>query len=166
MAQNLNIDETLLAWADIVIKNWQRKIIDLNIGYSGQLYDSFSHEIIKNSGGKAERIDFMFAFYGRFVDMGVGRDIPIGNPGDVNTRRKPKKWYSPVWYTQTIKLSEILSAKYGILGAAVISENITEGEKKYAPKIPKAVKPGLSQLPANRPLTELDRVWMRRNGLL
>lgn len=171
MTQNLNLDITLTSWAEIVIKNWRRKITELKIGSSGQLFDSFVHTVIHDSGGKPERISFMFNYYGKFVDMGVGKEMKLGNPGDVKTTRKPKRWYSSVFYSQTIKLREILAEKYGIIGAAVIVENIMEGERKSRKPSGGDVKTrssgsGSYQYPAQRPITDLDREWMRRNGLL
>ena len=172
MAQNINITETVQAWADIVIKNWRHKIVELDIGVTGALYDSFVHEIISASGGNPEKIDFAFSYYGRFVDMGVGRGVYVGNSGDVQTRRKAKKWYGRTFFSETAKLRELLGEKYGILGAAVIKENIDRFERKQAATRPVGGDAGnRRQLAAvfpksNSEISELDRVWMRRNGLL
>jgi hypothetical protein len=173
MAQNINLELTVEAWADIVIKNWRQKITQLDIGFTGQLFDSFIHTVISNSGGKIERIEFAFNYYGKFVDMGVGKEISLGNIGAVETRRRAKKWYSSVMYSQALKLRDILGEKYGILGAGVIAENIREGEKEYK----QSKRSGAMGDAGNRAgfavprnekteLTELDRVWMHRNGLL
>jgi len=172
MAQNIDIGLTVEAWADIVIKNWRRKITELNIGVTGALYDSFVFEVIGNAGGNPERIDFAFEYYGRFVDMGVGRGVYVGNPGDVQTRRKAKPWYSKIIFGQAAKLSEILAEKYGILGASVISENINYSERKAASRgkiggdvMNRRGAIGRYEFPKTE-LSELDKVWMRRNGLL
>jgi len=168
---NIDVNKTVESWADIVIKMWKRKIIQLNIGKTGALFDSLQYEIISHAGGDPARIDFMYKYYGRFVDMGVGREMSVGNQGEVNTSRKPKKWYSAVMFSQVKRLSEILKQKYNIIGASVISENIIENEKKQS----KPKRPGgdvanrhsmAASMPAITELSELDRVWMRRNGLL
>lgn len=161
MAQNLNIATTAEAWADIVIKNWQRKIIELDIGDTGALYESFVQNVIGNADGIPERIELAHEYYGNFVDMGVGKGVYVGNPGDVNTRRKAKPWKSKILFYQVIRLSELLSEKFGILGAAVIKENIIENEKQASFKS----KSGHAA-PQRSTLSELDKVWMRRNGLL
>ena len=44
MTRNININKTVEAWADIVIKNWRRKITELDIGVTGSLFDSFRSE--------------------------------------------------------------------------------------------------------------------------
>lgn len=173
MASNIDINKTAEAWADIVIKNWRRKITELDIGITGALYDSFQFEIISQAGGNPERIDFAFKYYGRFVDMGVRKGIYIGNPGNVKTRSKAKGWYSNIIYSQAIKLSEILAEKYGIIGASVISENINKAEKKQTANRSKSMGDAGNRKGAmqryDQPkteLSELDKVWMRRNGLL
>ncbi|MBC8488859.1 MAG: hypothetical protein H8D45_22785 [Bacteroidetes bacterium] len=160
MAVNVNLNITVEAWADIVIKNWRQKIVEMDIGSTGQLFDSFAHEIISNSGGKPERVEFAFKYYGKFVDMGVGKYISLGS--NIQTKRKSKKWYSPVLYSEVLKLREILGKKYSILGAGVIAENIREGEKESTSK--KA--PGKSIQKDKSELTEMDRAWMKRYGLL
>jgi hypothetical protein len=134
MAKNINLETTTQAWADIVIKNWQRKMIDLNIGSTGALFDSFVNDVISNTKGNPERIEFAHEFYGNFVDMGVGKGVYIGNPGDVTTTRKAKPWRSKVLFSQTIRLSELISEKFGIIAASVIRENVVANENKSPTK--------------------------------
>jgi len=159
MSKNINLDITLKAWADIVLKQWRDKMMHLNIGVSGALFDSLKFEIIKNASGGSQKIDFLFKLYGRYVDMGVGKEFYIGNPGDIGgtPQRKPKRWYSPVLMGEAAALRDILSKKYGMIGAGLISEKINSSEKK---------RNNNKTTIANRPLTNLDKVWMKRNGLL
>jgi len=124
MSQNTNISLTLQAWAEIVIKNWLARIDALGIHDTYELSQSFIHHIISNAGGDIARIEFAFLFYGRFVDMGVGKGIKIGDAGLKETRRRPYKWYSPVIYSEVKKLTEILAEKYARKGAITIVEKI------------------------------------------
>jgi len=126
MAQNTNISLTLQAWADIVIKNWLAKIDAMGIHDTYELSQSFIHHIISNAGGDIARIEFAFLFYGRFVDMGVGKGIKIEDTGMKESRRRPHKWYSPVIYSQVKKLTEILAEKYAHKGALIIVEKINK----------------------------------------
>ncbi len=163
MSTNLNINLTIDAWAEILVKMWRNKITELDIGESGTLFDSFAVDVISNSGGSPERVDFAFMFYGRFVDMGVGSGVYVGNPGQVDTKRIPKRWYSSTFISQTIKLREILSEKFGRLGAAVMAENLRQGEK-LSPIHSNKPLSSLHAVPSS--LSQLDKVWMKRNGLL
>ena len=126
MAQNININETVEAWADIVIKNWHRKITELEIGVTHQLYDSLSYSLQNDAAGMPQVIEFVMNYYGRFVDMGVGKGVTIGNLGIVQTKRKPKPWYSKELYSQVNKLAEILADKYSMRSVHMISEHIND----------------------------------------
>ncbi len=164
MSANINLSLTVEAWADILVKRWRNKITELDIGHSGELFDSFTIDVISNSGGSPERVDFAFLYYGKFVDMGVGSGVPVGNPGQVRTKRRPKKWYSRTFFSETIKLRDILADKYGKIGASVISENIRRGEK-LTPSHSKSPNPVFMAQP-NTTLSDLDKAWMKRNHLL
>jgi hypothetical protein len=132
MAENTDLRLTIEAWADIVTDNWFDKIDKLKIGYSFQLEESIRFELIGNSGNMPERVDFTFNHYGKFVDMGVGKGVEIGDVKDRGeSRRRPKKWYSKTMYAQIIKLREILAKKYGRVAAISIIENIDDNALRW-----------------------------------
>lgn len=108
-----NLGKLSKEWADIAIQVWKRNLTRLNIGQKGQLFDSFQFFIRQQSGGTIQSIDFEFLAYGRFVDMGVGKDVPIGNPGNVTTKRKRKPWYSKSIWHEIKRLREILEQQLG-----------------------------------------------------
>ncbi|HRZ20925.1 MAG TPA: hypothetical protein P5184_04610, partial [Bacteroidales bacterium] len=115
--ENSDLKLTAEAWADIVIKNWLTKIDQLRINYSYQLSDSFLHHIVANAGGDLQRIEFAFAYYGRMVDMGVGKGVKIAMVKErrfEGFRRRPKPWYSVTLYSEVKKLREILQRKYAL----------------------------------------------------
>lgn len=113
--------QTIQAWADYVIERWELEIIRLGINSSGQLLKSFTSNIITQSGGNVEKIIFAYEYYGKFVDMGVGRGIKIGNP---NSSRAPKPWYNKVFYGQVKRMAEIMQEKYSNAAAVSIVESI------------------------------------------
>lgn len=126
MSENLNIKLTLKAWADITIDKWEQKIQTLKISYTHQLIESFANEVIANAGGDAARIEFAFNYYGKFVDMGVGKGVKIEDIGMVQTTRRPKKWYSKTFFTEITKLKYILAEKFARKAAVTIIENIDD----------------------------------------
>ncbi|WP_372772094.1 hypothetical protein [Mangrovibacterium sp.] len=126
MADQTNIGLTVEAWAEIVIDKWETMIARLHIGHSGNLINSFTHHVITQSGGNPELIEFTFEYYGKFVDMGVGRGVTIGEVEFSDRRRKP--WYSKTFFSQVKKLGEILGEKYARKGQAVIIENLEKKE--------------------------------------
>ena len=110
----VDINETLAAWADIVIKIWHEKIVELKIYDKGALNESLLHDMLVGAGNDIQKIEFSFKLYGIFVDMGVGREISKGNSGDLGftPTRKPREWFSKKYYGQVMKLREILMEKY------------------------------------------------------
>lgn len=135
MSENTDIKLTLEAWADIVLDRWKNKIDRLQIGYTLALENSFRMEVISNAGGDVSRIEFAFKYYGKFVDMGVGRGVKIADVSEMKVSRRlegnrqgnyrrPKQWYGRTFYAERLKLMEILSGKYAKKGALIINETI------------------------------------------
>ena len=123
-------------WAKITVKRWKAKILKLNID-AGPLYLSFLYDVIASAQGDLIKIDFAFHYYGKFVDMGVGKGTKIGQVRENTTtrrlegkmlgnRRRQKKWYSKTFHAEVMKLSEILQQKYGQKGIVAITENIND----------------------------------------
>jgi len=120
MATNLNMTLTVEAWADIVIKNWRRKIVELKIHGTGALYDSFYMDVISTTN-IPERVEFANEWYGMFVEMGVGKGVYYG---DTSTKRKSKAWKSKILFGQTKQLTKILAEKYAIKSAGLVRRHI------------------------------------------
>lgn len=103
MTQTSGNKDTVEAWAEIVTNIWYDKLNRLGVGLSGELFDSIEFNIMQDSKGNVDKVEFFFHYYGRFVDMGV-----YGGG-----ERKAKLWFSKVYYSQFMKLQEILSEKIG-----------------------------------------------------
>lgn len=125
------------AWAKITIKRWLKKIQGMKIGSSGELAKSFLFDVISSAQGDLVKIDFAFNYYGKFIDMGVGRGTSLGDVKEnitsrrldgkmLGNRRRPKKWYSKTFHAEVMKLSEILSEQCGRKGVIAICENIND----------------------------------------
>jgi hypothetical protein len=129
MAENTNIKLTVEAWAKIVIERWEQKIEMLKIGHSGKLADSFYQNVITQADGNPEKIEFAFEYYGKFVDMGVGRGVPLGKVESENNYRKRKPWYSPIFFGQVKELAKILAEKYAYHAQLGIVTNVERFNK-------------------------------------
>ncbi|MDR0661221.1 MAG: hypothetical protein LBG19_10600 [Prevotellaceae bacterium] len=123
MADNIELYETLKAWSDIVIERWELRISQLKIIDTRELIRSFTYHVTNDANGNPEKILFAFAYYGKFVDMGVGKGIPASAAPTGN--RKPKPWHSKVFFGQVQQLSRILAEKYGIKAEQMIIERLT-----------------------------------------
>ena len=121
---NLIQSETANAWADIVLKIWEDKLTKLKVNTSYSLINSLMFHVVTAANGDPVMINFFFNYYGRFVDMGVGKGMPANGRGAVEFKRKAKPWYNRAFYSQVMKLSELYSKKYAHKGALVIVDSI------------------------------------------
>ena len=115
--------QVIQRWTEIVIEVWEEKIDKLGIGHSNNLIDNFYHHIVSNAAGDMQKVEFAFNYYGKFVDMGVGKGVPVGDTGSGNTR-KSKKWYSPSFTHQVKRLAEIMAEKYAEEATFAIVDSI------------------------------------------
>jgi len=139
MAENLNIFTTVEAWTDILLDRLYQSIYKHKILNTWQLHDSLSAKIL--GGQKSpEAIALEYLYYGKFVEMGVGKGVRLENRNQMQqdyrhneggTRRKPKKWISKIVYSQTLKLRDIMMSKYGKKGAFSIVENLDDNATKW-----------------------------------
>jgi len=137
MAENQKLTQSQVAdeWAKITIKVWREKIVKLKAVDHSFLWMSFLKNVIGAANGDVIKIEFAFKYYGKFVDMGVGKGVKIGNVKEnatsrrlegkmLGNRRKPKKWYSKTFHHEMMRLSEILKYEYGHLAALEIKEGL------------------------------------------
>ena len=71
--------EIAQAWAKITIIKWKKKLAINKVGNSGALLQSFQYNVLASAQGNVLKITLLFEYYGRFVDMGVGRGVKIGD---------------------------------------------------------------------------------------
>ncbi|MNT48741.1 hypothetical protein D3C72_1855380 [compost metagenome] len=106
-----------------------------------RLYHSFATELQSN-GGDVERVLIKFNNYGRFVDMGVGRGVPLGSRkalgDDAYSRsrgesgrlhhmaRKAKPWYSKTKRREIGKLRRILEIRFAISAMKEVKDGIAQ----------------------------------------
>lgn len=107
-----NKDEYYRAWAKMMVTIWQDKIAMLNVRDTGELFSSFITEVVSQSGGDIDKITFAYLYYGRMVDMGVGRGVTMADAG-TGSGRKKKPWYNKTWYHSIKVLTEKRAQLYG-----------------------------------------------------
>lgn len=98
------------AWAEITIDRWRKRMQALDVGDTGALLKSFEAHVTADANGDPAKVTFAFLYYGRFVDMGIGRGY-----------RQAKPWYSPTFRIEVAKLGRFLAEKYGIDAAMAVS---------------------------------------------
>jgi hypothetical protein len=119
-----NIGEDVAKWAKNTAVQFVIALRKNKIGVSQNLMASITYELTQ-SGGDVKKVMFKFLRYGRFVDMGVGREFARGAKGSANfskyrndsgqlkntPNRKPKPWYSKTAYREIKYLSEHIMAE-------------------------------------------------------
>lgn len=123
--------KSLQDWARYTAVDLQKSLIRKGVGASGDLNFSILYDLIGIAGGDITSILHTFNYYGKFVDMGVGRGQKIEDVKDsrimydlLGHGRKPKKWFSITYYAEIQILQEVMAEKYGEQGAAIIKETI------------------------------------------
>lgn len=118
-------------WARYTAERLMKSIRRRGIGYSGALYYSIMHRLVSVAGGDVSSIKHEFNYYGKFVDMGVGRGQKIESVKSnadlialTGEGRRPKKWYSKTYYAEVQELQELLSEKYGQQSIGIIKEHL------------------------------------------
>lgn len=94
----------------------------LNIVETNALATSFVHYIHSAAGGKIDLIEFTYLYYGRFVDMGVGRGVSLITRDIAEHNRQQKPWYSRTFFRELNKLTGFLAENYGEQAAILLKE--------------------------------------------
>lgn len=130
-------------WAKIAVETLQKEIDAKKIIGSGALRKSFIINVIRNAAGDASQVSLMFNYYGRFVDMGVGRGHSLSlasynrtlisssgkSRGNLkNTNRDKKKWYSRRKTHQIKRLGELLGEYYNVGALDLINSELSQIE--------------------------------------
>lgn len=110
------------AWAKMMITIWQDKMIEKNIHDTGEMFQSFNTELHFQSNGDVGKIVHTYNYYGRMVDMGVGRGVKKGDVED--SGRKPKEWYGKSYYHSIKVLSEKMAELYGEEFQSIIHQTL------------------------------------------
>lgn len=99
---------------DVLVDRWRKNIKKHKIGHEGDLDDSFKKRASASAGVIKGRANF--EYYGRFVDLGVGKGVKLSEAGGRLAltsnrpgarRRRPKKWFSETWAYERQRLAEV-----------------------------------------------------------
>lgn len=108
-------------WADIVLDRWKARMAAYNVGQTGELLKSLQAQVMMDSNGDPAKVTFLYLYYGRFPDMGVGGNITLSDVPDPSGHRQVKPWYSKVFMREVEKIGVMMAAKYGWDAAEAIS---------------------------------------------
>lgn len=107
-----------------MLKIWQERIALLGVIRSGALYNSIvGIKLAANQDASDVEFEWGFLEYGKFQDSGTGREVAIGNPGDIGRPkvRQRRPWLSKSLYSSTMNLKEFMADSLGREAMQVIS---------------------------------------------
>lgn len=104
------------AWNKTMLDIWQERIFKLKVMDSGSLWRS-TLELPVRADGRFYDITLSQTFleYGLWQDLGVGREVPIGNGGDIgrDKKRVRRRWFSTKYYASVMALRDFMAESLG-----------------------------------------------------
>ncbi|NHZ84400.1 MAG: hypothetical protein GWP19_00785 [Planctomycetia bacterium] len=107
-------------FAKIVIGKWEFNVVKFNLISSGDLLRSFQYTVSGEANGDGAIISFVFEYYLRMLEMGVGKGSQIGKP----TTRKRYPVFTKTFNAEVHRLAELLANQYATEGALSVFRNV------------------------------------------
>lgn len=104
------------AWNKTMIDIWQERIAKLGVIDSGALWRSPLHLPVRSDGRFYDvTLSQTFIEYGLWQDLGTGREVPHGNPGDIghDKVRQRRRWFSPKYFSSVMNLRDFMAESLG-----------------------------------------------------
>lgn len=115
----VDIEPNVRQWADITIEQFIKKAKALGI-HEGALIRSFEAHVFRNAGGDLFRVQVAYLYYGKMVDMGVGRGVKRSDVG--SSKRVAKPWFTQTFMHEVAILGHKLAEKLGDSIPAMMTE--------------------------------------------
>lgn len=104
------------AWNKTMIDIWQERISKLDVINTGALWRSPLHLPVRADGRFYDvTLSQTFLEYGLWQDLGTGREVPHGNPGDIghDKVRERRRWFSLKYYSSVMNLRDFMAESLG-----------------------------------------------------
>lgn len=104
------------AWNKTIIDIWTERIQRLGVVDTGALLQSPLSLPVRADGRFYDiTLAQNFLEYGLWQDLGVGREIAHGNPGNIGRekKRERRRWFSVKYYSSVMKLRDFMAESLG-----------------------------------------------------
>lgn len=127
------------AWNKTMIDIWQERIHKLKVEDTLSLWRSPLRLPVRHDGRFYDiTLSQNFLEYGLWQDLGVGREVPHGNPGDIgrDKKRERRRWFSVKYYSSVMNLRDFMAESLGdefksMFCAALDSDNAKRNTNFY-----------------------------------
>ena len=95
---------------------WQERIYRLRVMHTGALWRSPLSMPVRADGRFLDvSLSQTFLEYGLWQDLGVGREVPHGNSGDIGRekKRQRRRWFSTKYYASVMNLRDFMAESLG-----------------------------------------------------
>ena len=103
-------------WNNTMVDIWIERIRLLDVVDTGALLSSPLQLPVRADGRFYDiALSQTFLEYGLWQDLGTGREVPIGNPGDIGPDkvRERRRWFSIKYYSSIMKLRDFMGRSLG-----------------------------------------------------
>ena len=103
-------------WNNTMVDIWRERIGLLGIVDTGALLKSPLQLPVRHDGRFYDiALSQKFLEYGLWQDLGTGREVPIGNPGDIGRekKRERRRWFSTKYYSSILRLRDFMAQSLG-----------------------------------------------------
>lgn len=122
-----------------MIEIWQERIQKLDVIDTGALWRSPLHLPVRADGRFYDiTLSQTFLEYGLWQDLGTGREVPIGNDGDIGRekKRERRRWFSTKYYSSVMNLRDFMALSIGeefkaMFCSALDSNSLRQGSQYY-----------------------------------
>ena len=104
------------AWNKTMLDIWQERIYRLRVMRTGALWRSPLSMPVRADGRFLDvSLSQTFLEYGLWQDLGVGREVPHGNSGDIGRekKRQRRRWFSTKYYASVMNLRDFMTESLG-----------------------------------------------------
>lgn len=104
------------AWNKTMLDIWQERIYRLGVMCTGALWRSPLSMPVRADGRFLDvSLSQTFLEYGLWQDLGVGREVPHGNSGDIGRekKRQRRRWFSTKYYASVMNLRDFMAESLG-----------------------------------------------------
>lgn len=112
-----------------MIKIWKERIALLKVIDTGALYNSIiSLKSFSNPDASDIEMTWGFNAYGLYQELGTGREMYRGNPGDIGRpkARQRRPWLGKAFYSSMMNIKEFMAGSLGKQAMAIIANTFTK----------------------------------------